>query len=124
MTRTHDERHGHGPPRERDEGSGEGRRVPYSHEQQLACPIGEDKGKEHVFDDPGNVRWVLRLLYLVCGGLFVVDFFFHRHSVHPLEHWWGFYPLYGFVSCVVLVLAAKEMRKVLMRDRDYYDEAE
>jgi hypothetical protein len=32
----------------------------------------------------------------------------------------GFY-IYGFVACVVLVVIAKEMRKVLMRKEDYYD---
>lgn len=99
-----------------------GRQVPYSHEQPLACPVGEEKGREHFFDDPVHVKWVLRALYAVCGGLFAVDFFFHRHTVHPWEGVWGFYPLYGFVSCVLLVLAAKEMRKVVMRDGDYYDE--
>jgi len=41
--------------------------------------------------------------------------------VHPFEALWGFYAIYGFVACVVLVLLAKEMRKILMRDEDYYD---
>ena len=34
---------------------------------------------------------------------------------------WGFYAGYGFVACVLLVLIAKEMRKLLMRREDYYD---
>jgi len=102
----------------------DGRRVPYSHEEPLACPIGEEKGKEHVWDDPGNVKLLLRIFYVVCAILILVDFVFHRHAVHPIEHWWGFYPLYGFVACVTLVLVAKEMRKVLMRDPDYYDGGE
>jgi hypothetical protein len=33
----------------------------------------------------------------------------------------GFYAFYGFVACVLLVLIAKQMRKVLMRKEDYYD---
>jgi len=33
---------------------------------------------------------------------------------------WGFYALYGFVACVLLVLLAKEMRKLVMRNEDYY----
>ena len=41
--------------------------------------------------------------------------------VHPFEGLWGFYAIYGFVACVILVLLAKEMRKLLMRDEDYYD---
>jgi hypothetical protein len=35
---------------------------------------------------------------------------------------WGFYAIYGFVACVILVLVAKEMRKLVMRDEDYYDD--
>jgi hypothetical protein len=33
----------------------------------------------------------------------------------------GFYALYGFVACVLLVLLAAEMRKLVMRDEDYYE---
>ena len=36
----------------------------------------------------------------------------------------GFYAFYGFIGCVVLVLLATAMRKVLMRDEDYYDDVE
>ena len=34
----------------------------------------------------------------------------------------GFYCIYGFAACVALVLLATEMRKVIMRDEDYYDD--
>ena len=33
----------------------------------------------------------------------------------------GFYAIFGFVACVGLVLAAKELRKFLKRDEDFYD---
>ena len=33
----------------------------------------------------------------------------------------GFHAVYGFVACVVLVLAAKQLRRVLMRDENYYE---
>jgi hypothetical protein len=41
---------------------------------------------------------------------------------HPWEGFFGFYALYGFVACVLLVLLAKEMRKLVMRDEDYYEQ--
>jgi len=77
--------------------------------------------KKHIFDDPRNVRRVLWVLLATCGFLFIADFIFHRHVVHPWEALWGFYALFGFVACVVLVLVAKGMRKYLMRKEDYYD---
>ena len=40
---------------------------------------------------------------------------------HPWEALFGFYGIYGFVACVILVLLAKEMRRILMRREDYYE---
>jgi len=77
--------------------------------------------KKYLFDNPRNVSRLLLGFYIICGGLLVADFIVHRHTVHPWEGLPGFYAIYGFVACVVLVLIAKEMRKVLMRKEDYYD---
>lgn len=78
--------------------------------------------KSHVFDKPRNVRRLILTLYALCGLTLALDFVIHRHVDHPWEVVWGFYCLYGFVACVLLVLVAKELRKVLMRREDYYDE--
>ena len=77
--------------------------------------------KNHLFDNPGNVQRVLWVLVVICGLLFAADFIYHRHIVHPWEELWGFYAIYGFVACAVLVLVAKQMRKLLMRGEDYYE---
>ena len=72
-------------------------------------------------DDPANVRKVIAALFVVCAALFFADAFYVKHPVHWLEETFGFHALYGFVMCVILVLGAKVMRVVLMRDEDYYD---
>ncbi|KAA3623538.1 MAG: hypothetical protein DWQ08_11465 [Proteobacteria bacterium] len=77
--------------------------------------------KTHLFDDERNVRLVVRALFACCALLLAADLFIHRHVVSPLEELFGFYAFFGFIACVVLVLLAKEMRKVLMRREDYYD---
>ena len=77
--------------------------------------------KQHFFDKPGNVRRTMHALYAICAVLLVLDVILHRHVVHSWESLWGFYPLYGFVGCVVLVLVAKWMRTFLMRSEDYYE---
>lgn len=74
------------------------------------------------FDKPENIRLILRVFYGACIVLLLLDLVVHRHIYHTWEKLPGFYPLYGFVGCVVLVLIAKEMRKVLMRKEDYYDD--
>ena len=80
--------------------------------------------KKYFFDNPDNIKLVLRVFYALCILLFALDFVIHRHVYHPWENLWGFYPIYGFVGCVVLVLIAKWMRTFLMRPEDYYDDGE
>lgn len=77
--------------------------------------------RKHIFDDPQNVKRVIYALYAVCGLSLVLDLVVYRHIDHPWERLFGFYCLYGFAACVILVLIAKEMRKVLMRSEDFYD---
>jgi len=77
--------------------------------------------KQYLFDKPENVSRLLRGFYLICGILFLLDFVLHRHISIIWEKIPGFYALFGFVACVILVLVAKEMRKFLMRKKDYYD---
>lgn len=80
--------------------------------------------KKYFFDNPDNVKRVLQILVACCVLLFALDFVIHRHVMHSWENLWGFYPIYGFVGCVILVLVAKWMRTFLMRSEDYYDEGD
>jgi len=70
--------------------------------------------------DNSSVRRVLVVLYTCCAALLVIDFLYHRHSMHPWDSWWGFYAGYGFLGCVLLVLIAKLLRKLVRRPEDYY----
>ena len=87
----------------------------------MAANTPDPDEKRYLFDDPRNVNRLLYGFYGVCVVLLGLDFFLHRHISHSWEGLAGFYALFGFVACVVLVLVAKEMRKVVMRDEDYYD---
>ena len=78
--------------------------------------------KPRWLDDFGNVKKLVKIFAAICGLLFLADLFYHRHYERSWESFFGFYAIYGFVACVVLVLTAKEMRKVLMRKKDYYDD--
>ena len=76
--------------------------------------------RKYWLDEKKNVSLLIRALVLCCGLLLVLDFVLHRHISHPIEKLPGFYPLYGFVGCVLLVIIAKWLRLWLMRDEDYY----
>ncbi len=77
--------------------------------------------KKRWLDDPRSVRKIVWSLFSACIGLFLADALYHKHPHFPWEGWFGFYALYGFVACVLLVLAARQLRKVVTRDDDYYD---
>ena len=87
-------------------------------------PTGE---RQHIFDDPRNVRRVIYALYTICGLLLAIDLLdllgvgYHKHPHFAFEGWFGFFGFFGFFLSCGLVLAAKGMRKVLERDEDYYD---
>jgi nitric oxide reductase large subunit len=73
-------------------------------------------------DDRRNVNKVIYALCTVCAAFMAADLFGYKHHLHfGFEYWFGFYGLFGFIACVGLVLAAKVLRKLVMRDEDYYD---
>ncbi|MBN7797214.1 hypothetical protein [Parahaliea mediterranea] len=78
--------------------------------------------KRYLFDNPRNVRRILWALYAACILTLSLELVVHRHTEHPWEWLPGFYPAYGFIGCVVLVLVAKWMRKIIIRPEDYYQQ--
>lgn len=76
---------------------------------------------EGFFDKPRNVNIILYSFYAISILLVALDFVVHRHIYLDFEKIPAFYAIYGFVACTVLVVLAKLMRLVLMRDEDYYD---
>ncbi len=77
--------------------------------------------KHYWLDHPENVSLLYRGLWILGALLLLLDLVIHRHAETGFDGWFGFYGLYGFFACVVLVLAAKLLRRVVMRPEDYYD---
>lgn len=83
--------------------------------------MSKEQEKPDFFDKQENIDKIIKVFYVLCAVLVVVDFLVHRHIYHDWENIPAFYAIYGFVGCVVLVLIAKVMRKFLMKEEDYYD---
>ena len=80
--------------------------------------------RKYWLDEPRNVNKVFYGVCILCalfGLLDVGGFFYHKHVHEPVEKVWNFYGFYGFVACWVLVLAAKRLRKLVLRKENYYD---
>ncbi len=77
-----------------------------------------------------NGHWIFRRrtidgafwgLVLICALLALVELVYHRHTVFAFEGFPVAYGIYGFVCFAGIVFAGKGLRKVIMRDEDYYD---
>ena len=78
--------------------------------------------KKYWLDERRNVMRLIWFFAALCVGVLVIDAGFNRKDEFFWEGWFGFYGFFGFIACVALVLAAKELRRLVMRREDYYDE--
>ena len=77
--------------------------------------------KTYWLDRKENVTKLYLGLWVVGTLLLVADLLIHRHEGVRFAGLFGFYAIYGFLACVALVLTAKALRRLLMRDEDYYE---
>ena len=77
--------------------------------------------KTYWLDRPQNVRKIYIGLWIFGLAWVIPDFFLEKHEDVGFAAALGFYAAYGFVACVALVLAAKGLRRILMRPEDYYE---
>ena len=80
------------------------------------------KRKHYFLDKPENVTKLWRIFVGACVVLLLVDLVHHRHIIHPWESLPGFYALFGFIGIVVLIMAAKQLRRLVARKENYYDD--
>ena len=85
---------------------------------------------------PEALRRIIIALLLICAGWVLIEFnpikellgFTDTQDGHddseviPGFHTPVFHAAYGFISCVLLVLAATQMRRFVKREEDYYDD--
>ncbi|MFT5369076.1 MAG: hypothetical protein ACI8V2_004050 [Candidatus Latescibacterota bacterium] len=92
----------------------------------------EDKHQEikdervYALDKPENIKRLIIGFVVLCALLLLADLVAHRHlsfadGVLPVEGWFGFYAVYGFVAYTLIVVGSVVLRKVVMRSEDYYD---
>jgi len=71
-------------------------------------------------DKRSTVNRLVYVLYAACALLFVLDFLYKKKTYFEIEYVPGFYAVYGFFTCVALVVCAKAIRVFLKRDETYY----
>ena len=66
--------------------------------------------------------WATRVLLATGAVLVVLEFVVHRHGEIAAEDIPLFPAVYAFVICVAIVVGGIWLRKIAMRDEDYYDD--
>lgn len=81
------------------------------------------KKEFNFFDKPQNIKLLKILFYIGLALTVVVDFFIMRKYVHfSWENIPGFYAIFGFIACLLIIAIAKTLgHKWLMKREDYYD---
>jgi len=80
--------------------------------------------RRHWLDHPKVGDRAFWALVAVCALLLVIEIpLLLVHVRHPHFGWdtFGFYGVFGFAAFFLIVLAGKQLRKVLSRQEDYYD---
>jgi hypothetical protein len=68
-----------------------------------------------------NTRLIFRALVGICLALLGVELFYEHHAYFEVDGLPGFYAVFGFIAFVFIVYAGKGLRRLIMRDEDYYD---
>lgn len=84
--------------------------------------MNEPNGRRAWLDNRRNIDRIVWSIYAICAALFLADWFVPKHGPFAVEHWFGFYGVYAFIACVGLVFAAREIRRIVMRSEEYYDD--
>ena len=82
-------------------------------------------GKRHWLDQARNINRIYYGLAAVCVVLVLLDlgsWVYDKHAHFGWENLFGFYGFFGFAAFFLAVLAGKQLRKILMRREDYYDQ--
>ena len=76
-----------------------------------------------LFANSRRRRLLLVVLFVFLAGLLALEAGLAKHPHFAWEGRFGFYGVYGFISCVILVLGARfVLRPLVMRREEFYDE--
>ncbi len=75
-----------------------------------------------IFDNPKNVKRLRLIFFILLIVVLAAEFFVEMHGEFAVEHFYGFYAVYGFMAYVFLIFVAKGLRRIIMRKEEYYDQ--
>ncbi|MEM6648930.1 MAG: hypothetical protein AAF603_01625 [Pseudomonadota bacterium] len=84
--------------------------------------------EKSIWEKPGTLKVIWVFLIASCGAAALGGFILAaQDKMHPhftIDQFPAFYAVVGFVSFSFIVLAGQHLRKILMRDENYYNDDE
>lgn len=77
--------------------------------------------QEHWLDNPKNVRKLWHGFLLTLALTVIIGLLLDLHPHFAIERWPGFYAIYGFITCLLMIVVAKGLGLLLKRPDSYYD---
>lgn len=81
-----------------------------------------DRDDKHWLTRPETVRKLWWVFSIVLALTVLAQLVFYVKAYFTVDGWFGFGAIYGFVSCLLMVLFAKGLGVILKRPNDYYAE--
>lgn len=86
--------------------------------------MSEKRQRNGWLDEPRNVDRLVHGLWIVCALVLTADLFYVRHPHFGFDGWFAFYPAFGFFAYCLIVLSAKQLRRLVKRDENYYGDGD
>ncbi|MCB1757465.1 MAG: hypothetical protein KDJ38_18220 [Gammaproteobacteria bacterium] len=83
-----------------------------------------DNDTDHWLVRSSSIRLLWRIFAAVLAITVLAQFLIYVKGYFVVDGWFGFGALFGFISCVVMVLTAKGLGYVLKRDEQYYNDGD
>ena len=82
----------------------------------------QQPSEDHWLARPRTIRLLWRVFIAVLLLAVAVQFLSGSDGHFGIDGWIGFGAVYGFLSCLIMVLVAKGLGYFLKRDERYYDD--
>jgi hypothetical protein len=82
----------------------------------------QQPSEDHWLARPRTIRLLWRVFIAILLLSIAIQFLSGSDGHFGIDGWIGFGAVYGFLSCLIMVLVAKGLGYVLKRDERYYDD--
>lgn len=80
-----------------------------------------NKPSDHWLARPATIRRLWQILAAILAATLLLQIGIKVKGYFVIDGWFGFGAVFGFLSCVAMVLVAKTLGPLLKRSVDYYD---